>query len=179
MRIISGKYRKKRILPPKNLKVRPTTDIAKEGLFNILSNNLDIESLKVLDLFSGTGSISYEFASRGCNNITSIELNYRNFSFIRKTVNDLSFNQIKVIKTNVFVYLKQCREKYDLIFADPPYNLNDIEKIHELIFKNSLLNKEGLLIIEHSKRIKFTGLDGFFDKRIYGSVNFSFFRKSD
>lgn len=176
MRIISGKYKKKTIHPPKNLKVRPTTDIAKEGLFNILSNNLDFESLKILDLFSGTGNISYEFASRGCLDITSVELNFRNFAFIKKTISELKFKQINVIKTNAFVYLRQIKDSYDLIFADPPFDHSDINKIPLMIFENNLLKKEGLLIVEHSRDTDFSNLPNFVNIRMYGKVNFSFFQ---
>ena len=141
MRIIRGKYKKKHIYQPKNFEARPTTDIAKEGLFNIIENNFDIENISVLDIFSGTGSISYEFASRNCNNIISVEINYINYSFICKNVKELDFSQIKTYKTDAFKYLKKCNTSFDIIFADPPYNLKNIEDIPLLVFENKLLKK--------------------------------------
>ncbi len=176
MRIISGKFRKKSILPPKNFSARPTTDMAKESLFNILENSYDIKKLKVLDLFSGTGSITYELASRECDNITAVELNFKHYAFIKKTVGDLNIShQVKVIKTNAFNFIKKTEETYDLIFADPPYNLKDLETIPQLIFENNILNENGVLIFEHSKNFNFNNHPHFAFHKQYGSVNFSFF----
>jgi 16S rRNA (guanine(966)-N(2))-methyltransferase RsmD len=177
MRIISGKYRRKTINPPKNFKARPTTDMAKESLFNMLQNEFSFEDLKVLDLFAGTGGISYEFASRYCEDITCVELNYNHFSFIKNTIKDLGFEkEIAAIKSNVFVFLRNHGEKYDLIFADPPYDLKEIDSIPELIFKNANLKQEGILIVEHSANTSFTSNKHFYLHKNYGSVNFSFFR---
>lgn len=176
MRIISGKFRRKSIFPPKNFKARPTTDVAKESLFNILENLVEIEDLEVLDLFSGTGGISYEFASRGCKHITSVELNYQHFSFIKKTIAELGLeNEIKAIKSNAFVFIQRIKEQYDLIFADPPYDLKNLETIPNEIFENKLLKKDGLLILEHSEQNNFSSHPNFTNHKKYGSVNFSFF----
>lgn len=176
MRIISGKFKKKAIYPPKNFKARPTTDVAKEGLFNIIENNYDIELLKVLDLFGGTGSISYEFASRGCNDITCVELNYKHYSFIIKTTKELNLEkEIHVTKANAFRYLEKCPHKFNLIFADPPYDIKGIETIPELVFNNDLLLPNGTLIVEHSEHTSLNDLPFFTRIKKYGSVNFSFF----
>lgn len=175
MRIISGKYKGRMIHPPKNFSARPTTDFAKESLFNILNNNFDFEEIKALDLFSGTGSISFELASRGCLDITSIELSYNHFAFIKKTVSDLQLFQIKVLKADVFKYLKNCKETYNFIFADPPYELQNIESIADIVFEKNLLRNHGWLIIEHGFKTNFSDYPNFKEKRAYGSVNFSIF----
>ena len=175
MRIISGIYKKKIISPPKNFKLRPTTDIAKEALFNIISNNFDIEKISVLDLFSGTGSISYEFASRGCNNIISIEKNFKHASFIKNTSKQLNFTQIRTIKADVFTYLNSCKSSFDIIFADPPYDLKKINEIPEYVFSNNLLNNNSWLIIEHSKQTNFSEQPYFKEVRNYSKVHFSIF----
>lgn len=180
MRIISGKYRKKNIVPPGNFKARPTTDMAKESLFNILENLVDIESLKVLDLFGGTGSITYEFASRGCTDITCVELNYVHQSFIKRTIHELHFEkEVKVVRADVFKFIKQNTESYDLIFADPPYSLPELNTIPGLIFTKNLLKPDGILIVEHSVEDAFTNEPGFFQHKKYGAVNFSFFKRID
>lgn len=176
MRIISGKFRKKSIFPPKNFKARPTTDVAKESLFNIIENNFDIGTLIVLDLFGGTGSISYEFASRECPDITCVELNYSHYAFIRDTAKNLQIeHQLKVIKSNVFTFLKNHKNQYDLIFADPPYDLPKLESIPDLILEKQLLSVDGWLILEHSKNNQFSNHPNFSFTKQYGSVNFSFF----
>ncbi|RLD61744.1 MAG: 16S rRNA (guanine(966)-N(2))-methyltransferase RsmD [Bacteroidetes bacterium] len=177
MRIISGKYKKKIISPPKNFKLRPTTDIAKEALFNIIANNFDIENISVLDLFSGTGSISYEFASRGCEKIVCVEKNYKHISFIKSTVEKLNFSQIKAIKADVFSYLNSSQSTFDLIFADPPYDLKEIDKIPERVFANNLLNKNSWLIVEHSEKTDFSETPYFKELRAYSKVHFSIFEK--
>ncbi len=179
MRIISGIYKKKIILPPKNFKLRPTTDIAKEALFNIIYNNFDIEKISVLDLFSGTGSISYEFASRGCNNIISIEKNFKHVSFIKNTAEQLNFTQIKAIKADVFTYLNSCKYSFDIIFADPPYDLKELKKIPEYVFSNNLLNNNSWLIIEHSKQTNFSEYLYFKEVRNYSKVHFSIFKNRE
>ena len=178
MRIISGRFRKKTIQPPKNFRARPTTDVAKEGLFNILENRLDFESLKVLDLFSGTGSISYEFVSRGCLDVTSVELNYHHFDFINKTVHQLEIQkEMKVIKSNAFVFISHMNQQYDLIFADPPYDLKELDSIPDKIMQHQLLLPGGLLIVEHSDKTKFIDHPDFSMQKSYGHVNFSFFEE--
>lgn len=176
MRIISGIHKGKRIIAPKKLPVRPTTDFAKEALFNMLSNEYDIEHLSVLDLFSGTGNIAYELASRGAKEICCIDENYHCVNFIKKTSKELEFNQLSVFKNDVFKYLKKYPKQFDLIFADPPYNLKNIEEIVNLVFKNGLLNKDGQLIIEHDRNSNFSDHPNFIQHRKYGNVNFSIFK---
>jgi len=159
-----------------NLPVRPTTDFAKEGLFNILNNLVDFESLKVLDLFSGTGSIAFEFLSRGAPEVTAIDANHRCVDFIKKTAETFGAGNLKPVRTNVFVFLKHMIGKYDLIFADPPYELDGIESIPDLVLNSDLLEAEGLFILEHSDKYKFEHHPAFFQKRNYGSVHFTFFK---
>jgi len=161
--------------PPKNFKARPTTDFAKESLFNILNNNFDFSEVKALDLFSGTGSISYELASRGCPEIICIELNFNHLSFIKKTIQELHFTQIKAFRADTFKFLKTCNTSFDFIFADPPYDLNNIEIIPDIIFERNLLNTNGWLIIEHGAKTSFVNHPRFKEHRNYGSVNFSIF----
>lgn len=175
MRIVSGTHRGRRINPPNNLPVRPTTDIAKESLFNILNNYIDFEAVRVLDIFTGTGSISFEFASRGCNDITSVDSNFRCIDFIERTATQFKMEQITAIRSDVFSFLKYVKKPYDIIFADPPFDLPDREKIAELVFTNKLLNKDGYLIIEHSRDIDFSAHPKFAEMRKYGKVQFSFF----
>ncbi|OFX54861.1 MAG: 16S rRNA (guanine(966)-N(2))-methyltransferase RsmD [Bacteroidetes bacterium GWA2_30_7] len=176
MRIISGKYKGRQINPDKNFSARPTTDIAKEGLFNILNNNFYYDEISVLDLFAGTGGIGYEFASRGCENVTSVELNPNHHYFIKKTADSLKLENFKAIKANAFSYLKNCYEKYDVIFADPPYESKDYQLIPQLVFEKQLLKENGWLIIEHPIAVKFPDCPQLFDKRNYSKVNFSFFK---
>lgn len=178
MRIISGKFRGRRLVPPINLPVRPTTDFAKEGLFNVLNNLLDFESLRVLDLFSGTGSIAFEFLSRGAIEVTAIDSNHRCIEFIKKTADTWGAQNIKAVKTNGFVFIKRMVSTYDLIFADPPYDLDGIEAIPDLIFSSDLLAEDGMLILEHSSGYKFEKHLNFDSHRQYGSVNFSIFKKA-
>ena len=176
MRIISGKHKSKRITAPKKLPVRPTTDMAKESLFNILNNTYYFDSIAVLDLFSGTGNISYEFASRGTKNIVAVDQNYDCVKFINKTIKELDLDII-VYKSDVYKFLEKTPLKSDIIFADPPYNF-DVEqflKIVDLVFENNLLLEDGVLIVEHAKYTDLSKHDKFsYDKRYGGNV-FSFF----
>ena len=176
MRIISGKYKGRRINPPKNLPVRPTTDMCKEALFNILNNNFNFTELKVLDLFSGTGSISYEFASRGAEPITSVDGDMGCVTFIKKTAKEFDMD-ITAIKSDVLKFLEKHKGSYDIIFADPPYGMEqkEFEKIVELIFDNELLEEEGMLIMEHSKYTKLENSPNFSFSKTYGGSVFSFF----
>ncbi|MEI6434053.1 MAG: RsmD family RNA methyltransferase [Bacteroidota bacterium] len=176
MRIVSGKFRGRRLQPPVNLPVRPTTDFAKEGLFNVLNNLVDFESLKVLDLFSGTGSIAFEFISRGAVEVTTVDSNNRCIDFIKKTVDSFGITNMKPVKSNCFTFLKHSFNKYDLVFADPPFTLDEIELIPDLVFEADLLNTDGLFIFEHSSRYLFEQHSRFIQRRQYGSVNFSFFK---
>jgi len=178
LRIISGTHKGRRFTPPKNLPVRPTTDMAKEGLFNVLNNLVDFTELSVLDLFTGTGSITFEFASRGCKSVVSIDKNYRCVEHVRKAAIDLGFENIKTIKADIFKILKGVNYSFDLIFADPPYGLEGISQIPDLVFKNGWLNKNAWLIVEHPKELDFTRHHYFFQKRNYGRVNFSFFKNN-
>ena len=173
MRIISGHHKGRKIIPPKKLNARPTTDIAKESLFNILHNHYNMNKVSTLDLFSGTGNISYEFGSRGCNNIISIDNNYTATSFINTTSNILSLN-IRTIKIDALKYLDSTKETFDIIFADPPYKYEKHQEIVDLINKRKILNKGGMLIIEHDKTTDLQGKD--IEKRKYGTVHFSIFK---
>jgi 16S rRNA (guanine966-N2)-methyltransferase len=177
MRIISGKYRSRQIHPPTNLPVRPTTDFAKESLFNILNNLIDFEDLRVLDLFAGTGNISYEFFSRGAKEVTAVEMDRKCVSFIEKTSQMLNAECLNAIQMDVFQYFKHAFGKYDVIFADPPYIMEQIEELPDLVFRTDLLADEGIFILEHSKRYHFADHPFFDQHRKYGNVNFSFFRK--
>jgi len=176
VRIICGAKKGKTIGRDNRLTVRPTTDFAKEGLFNILSNRFDLSSFVVLDLFSGSGSISYEFASRGCREIHSVEIDPRHVAFIRTTAVKLGLSQIRVIREDAFHFLSICKVRYDIIFADPPYDMTRINEIPELIFANNLLKPDGIIILEHSKQNSFSGHANFLDHRNYGNVHFSFFK---
>jgi 16S rRNA (guanine966-N2)-methyltransferase len=175
MRIISGKFKGRRISAPTNITARPTTDFAKEGLFNLLNNRIDFENIQVLDLFAGTGGIGIEFVSRGADNVTAIELNDRHCAFIRKICAELKIDNHTLIKTDVFKYLKSTSGKYDLIFADPPYELKQIAEIPDLVFEAHILAVDGLFILEHSSKDNFSKHPNFSDHRAYGNVNFSFF----
>ncbi|WP_273371145.1 RsmD family RNA methyltransferase [Alistipes megaguti] len=177
MRIISGKYRGRTINPPRNLRARPTTDFAKENLFNVLNNLIDFEECDVLDLFAGTGSISYEFASRGAKSVTSVEINPVHYNFIRETARQLGITNLHPVKANVFLYLKSCPKKFDVIFSDAPYDLEGSEEVIREVFARDLLQPDGLLIFEHSKKMDFSQYEGFWQLRSYGSVQFSFFKK--
>lgn len=163
--------------PGKNFKARPTTDFAKESLFNILANNIDFEKVKFLDLFSGTGSISYEFLSRQCKDVTLVELNFKHIQFIKSVMKEL--NEIaKVYRADVFKFIENHKIKYDIIFADPPYDHPRFGEIPGSILRNNLLAENGILIIEHSKQYQFNEIPGFYDLRKYGSVHFSFFHQT-
>lgn len=175
MRIISGKHKGKTLFAPKSLPVRPTTDFAKEALFNILSNEFDLEQIEVLDLCSGTGNIAYEFASRGTKKIRCIDQNFNCVSFIKKTCKALGFDQVEVYKNDIFKYLNKYDQQFDLIFADPPYDLKTVGKIPELVFEHHLLNKNGWLILEHDRNWNFSDHPHFIEHRTYSSVNFSIF----
>ena len=177
MRIISGIYRGRMINPPRNLRARPTTDFAKENLFNVLGNIVDFEELDVLDLFSGTGSISYEFASRGARSVTSVEINSVHHNFIRQTARDLKFENFYAVKANVFLYLKSCAKQFDLIFSDAPYDLEGSDEVIKSVMERNLLREDGFLIFEHSKDRDYSQYENFWQLRSYGSVQFSFFKK--
>ncbi|PQJ78744.1 RsmD family RNA methyltransferase [Polaribacter porphyrae] len=177
MRIISGKLKGRRLKAPKNLPVRPTTDMAKESLFNILNNHYYFDAISVIDLFAGTGNISYEFASRGTQSISAIDANYNCIRYINKTAKELEI-PINTFKSDVYKFIEKSSLKADIIFADPPYNFEAEEflKIANIIFERNLLNDDGLLIIEHSKYTDLTSHKNHsYDKRYGGNV-FSFFK---
>lgn len=176
MRIISGEHGRRRINPPANMPhTRPTTDIAKEGLFNVISNNLDIEELKALDLFGGTGSISYELASRGAKDLTVVEKDSKMYEFIKKTVVELKLENFKVLKVDVFKFIDQCTDKYDFIFAGPPYALGNIDDLPRLIFDQQLLNNKGWFVLEHTPRNDYKKFPFYTTERNYGTTVFSIF----
>jgi len=180
MRIISGTHKGKRIVAPKKLPVRPTTDMAKEALFNILNNTHQFSQLSVLDLFSGTGNIAYEFASRGSKQLTAVDAHYNCVKFIKKTSKDLELN-VTTIKSDVFKFLEKAYITADIIFADPPYDFKEdnFKKIPELIFAKNLLNPNGQLIIEHSKYTDLSKFTNFKTCRRYGNAVFSFFENPE
>ena len=176
MRIISGDLGGRRINPPSKMpKTRPTTDIAKEGLFNILQNNLDFENLKTLDIFGGTGSISYELASRGANDLTIVEMDSKMYEFIKKTSTDLKIENFLVLKMDVFKYISTCTEQFDFIFAGPPYALTTIDDLPVLVFEKQLLKPGGWFILEHTPRNDYEKFPFFKLSRNYGSTIFSIF----
>ena len=175
MRIISGTHRGRRFNPPKGFRSRPTTDISREALFNVLSNTYQLDGLRVIDLFAGSGGISFEFASRGVSNVIMVEKSFPVFKHLIKTVHELGFDRIHVIKKDVFKWILLTEEKADIIFADPPFDHTEIEKLPSLIFDNNLLHKGGCLVLEHSSSHNFEALKEFSHTKSYGSVNFSFF----
>lgn len=179
MRIISGSHKSRQIKAPKNLPVRPTTDMAKEALFNILVNHFDLEDVVVLDLFAGTGNITYEFASRGALGVTSIDTELRCIDFIRTTSKELGFDAVLAFRSDAFRYLQNTQNNYDIIFCDPPYDMEGIESIPQIVFEKKLLREDGWLIIEHSKRQNLGNLAGFRESRHYGNVNFTIFTNPD
>jgi 16S rRNA (guanine(966)-N(2))-methyltransferase RsmD len=176
MRIISGKYKSKRISAPKNLPVRPTTDMAKESLFNILNNLYYFDSISVLDLFAGTGNISYEFASRGTETIYAVDAHFACIKFINQIAKELDFD-ITTFKSDVYKFLEKTSTKTDIIFADPPYDFEESQflKIADLVFEKELLNEEGTLIIEHSKHTDLSSHPKLNYQKRYGGSVFSFF----
>ena len=176
MRIIGGELGGRKVNPPSKMPhTRPTTDIAKEGLFNILQNNLDTENLKTLDLFGGTGSISYELASRGAKDITVIEKDHTMYEFIKKTSLELGLEHFKVLKMDVFRFMMQCTEKFDFIFAGPPYALPNIDDLPKLVIEKKLLSDNGWFILEHTPRNDYEGYPLFVTQRNYGTTIFSIF----
>ena len=180
MRIISGHFKSRRITAPKNLPVRPTTDMAKESLFNILNNLFYFDDISVLDLFAGTGNISYEFASRGTNQITSVDQDFGCIKFINDTSEKFEM-PIQTIKSDVFKFLEKTTLQAHIIFADPPYSFSDEQftKIAELVFQNNVLANDGILIIEHSKHTDLSSLRHYNYSKSYGGNMFSFFENKE
>lgn len=178
MRIISGKLKGRHIPVRKNFPARPTTDFAKENLFNILNNRLVFEDLKVLDLFAGTGSISFEFASRGSKMVHAVEKNFQSSKYIKQTAEKLGLGQIKCFSHDAFRFLNRATEKYNLVFADPPYQMEGIENIPEIILESDLLEDGAWLILEHPAQYQFSAHPNFVEMRKYSSVHFSIFINS-
>ncbi|MFK8037095.1 MAG: 16S rRNA (guanine(966)-N(2))-methyltransferase RsmD [Crocinitomicaceae bacterium] len=175
MRVIRGKYRSRRFSPPKNFPSRPTTDFAKESLFNILENRIELDGLDVLDLFAGTGNISLEFLSRGAESVLSIDQNYPAYKYMKTTQHELNEGGWQILKQDVFKFVPKINQKYSLIFADPPFGLKGVNSIPDLIFDNEILKPDGDLIIEHGQETDFSNHPKFIEIRKYGGVNFSFF----
>lgn len=179
MRIISGELGGRRFQPPNHMPyTRPTTDIAKEGLFNILQNNLDFETIKTLDLFGGTGSISYELASRGVPDLTVVEKDQTMFEFIKKTTTDFKIENLKLVRADVFKFIQTCSNRFDFIFAGPPYALTNIDDLPRLIFEKKLLENKGWFVLEHTPRNDYKQFPYFRSERNYGTTVFSIFEEN-
>lgn len=177
MRVISGIYKRRRFDVPRSFKARPTTDFAKENLFNVLSNHLDFEEggVEALDLFAGTGSISVELLSRGCTQVVSVEKDREHYAFICKVMQELKAVNWLPVRADVFKFVKSTHRCFDLVFADPPYELKELEALPDLVLGNGLLKPGGLFVLEHGKKNHFEAHPCFIEHRSYGSVNFSFF----
>jgi len=177
MRVISGKYKRRRFDVPRTFKARPTTDFAKENLFNVLSNYIDFEdNISALDLFSGTGSIGIELVSRGCDRVVSVEKDRDHYAFICKIKQEVKAEDWFPMRGDAFKFIKGSGAKFDFIFADPPYELQELSTLPDLIFGNELLKEDGIFVLEHGKTDNFEAHPHFTERRIYGSVNFSFFK---
>jgi 16S rRNA (guanine(966)-N(2))-methyltransferase RsmD len=176
LRIIGGKYKGRIIEISRNYKGRPTTDFARESLFNILNNTTDFDTVRVLDLFGGSGSISFEFASRGCLSVDVVDIDFHSLKAIDEMTLKLGITGLRAIRSDSFKYLKSCRKKYDIIFADPPYAMKELPELPDRVIHSSLLENDGRFILEHPKEYNFSGHPYFTEHRKYGNVNFSFFR---
>lgn len=177
MRIIRGKYGRRRFDVPANITARPTTDFARENIFNVIENLTDIEGIDALDLFAGTGAVTFELLSRGASSVTSVEKAATQFRFIEKVAQTLGENNLSLVRGDVFRYIAAAPRRFDFIFADPPYDHARFAEIPQLVLDSGMLREGGIFIIEHSKAHDFSALPGFIDHRAYGSVNFSIFRK--
>ena len=175
MRIVGGKYRNRRIDPPTGIEARPTTDYAKEGLFNVLHHSVALEGIRVLDLFAGTGNIALEFLSRGAREVVSVDQDRKLFAFMQRLAREWNEPAWRMVRSDVFTFLRGHRGRYDIIFADPPFQLEGIDRIPTLGFEGGLLEPDGLLIVEHSEHTDLSGLPGYLRTRNYGTVRFSFF----
>jgi 16S rRNA (guanine(966)-N(2))-methyltransferase RsmD len=179
LRIISGTYKGRHIPVPRTFKARPTTDFAREGLFNVLANNIDFRGLIVLDLFAGTGSIGLEFLSRGAERVDLVEMDSRTTAFLRQTTKQLGMDNARIIRSEVTRFIRQCRTRYDLVFADPPYDLDPIPLLPDLVLNADIISDGGWLILEHGKNHSFGQHAHFQVLRKYGSVHFSFFAQKE
>lgn len=177
MRIVGGIYKGRIFKPGKNFKARPTTDIAKEGLFNILENRYDFSNKTVLDIFSGSGSMGYEFVSRGCKEAVMVEKDFVHHRFILNVLEILKIENAKIVRADVFAFLRSYKGSFDFIFADPPFDLKNFAEVPDAVLKTNLLNNNGLFILEHSKEHDFSKHQFFKEIRNYGKVNFTFFEK--
>ena len=175
MRIIRGSRKGKVLSPPAGLPVRPTTDAAKEGLFNIIEHAWEWEGLHVLDLFAGTGNLSFEFVSRGCSQVTALDMNPRCTDWIRQTASHLEFDNLYVVRSEAFSYLRAAGTRYHLITADPPYDMPESIRIPDMVFERGMLHPGGWLILEHPRELDFSQHPCFLMHKVYGKVNFSFF----
>lgn len=177
MRIITGEYKGRRFDIPRTFKARPTTDFAKENIFNVMMGLIDFDGASALDLFAGTGSISLELLSRGCESVVSVELDRDHARFISECVKKLGTDRHVLIRGDVFRFLKTCRRQFDIIFADPPYQLPNLSTVPDLVFEHDILAPDGILVFEHGKQNDFSSHPRFWEHRAYGSVNFSVFTK--
>lgn len=175
MRIVGGKYRNRRLHPPHEMEARPTTDFAKEGLFNVLQHSVPLEGIRVLDLFAGTGNISLEFLSRGAAEVISVELDRNLYAFMQRTARELNENGWRMVKGDVFTFLGSHRGQYDVVFADPPFHLDSVDRIPALVHQAGLLGEEGVLIVEHHEKTDPSQWAGYQRTRRYGTIHFSFF----
>lgn len=175
MRIIGGSLKGRVILPPRGYKARPTTDFAKEGLFDVLSNEYEFDSLQVLDLFAGTGAIGFEFASRGAGRVCCVEMDRDNAAFIRREAMRLGLDAVTIVRDNVFDFLPLCRDRFDIVFADPPYSMEGVQTIPDRVFSTEVLYPERYLIVEHGEAGMFREHPRFVKEKSYGRVHFSFF----
>ncbi|MBP5541233.1 MAG: 16S rRNA (guanine(966)-N(2))-methyltransferase RsmD [Bacteroidales bacterium] len=175
MRIIAGNLRGRRLNPPTTLPVRPTTDMARESLFNILNNYVDYDECAVLDLFAGTGAVSLEFVSRGAKEVTAVDINAQCVDFIKASALQFGVKNLHVVRSDVFDLLKRAYKKFDIVFADPPYALEDLPKLPDLVFEKEILTPDGIFILEHPREFQFEEHPHFWQHRHYGKVNFTFF----
>jgi 16S rRNA (guanine(966)-N(2))-methyltransferase RsmD len=177
MRIVSGKYKSRRFEIPGSFKARPTTDFAKENLFNVIANRMDLEGTTALDLFAGTGSISFELLSRGCKEVVCVEKEFAHYAFIKKVKAELKDDCLITVKGDAFRFIESSKQSFDFIFADPPYALKNTDRIPEMILSGHLLKADGIFVMEHPKEHDFSALPYFVQRRAYGAVNFSIFIK--
>lgn len=175
MRIIAGNLRGRRLNPPQNLPVRPTTDMARESLFNILNNYVDYEDCSVMDLFAGTGAVSLEFVSRGAKEVTSVDINAQCTDFIKQSAQQFGIRNLHVVRADVFDMMKRLNRKFDIVFADPPYSLEGLATLPDMIFERQALTDDGIFILEHPREFSFEEHPHFWQHRNYGKVNFTFF----
>lgn len=176
MRIIRGKYGRRRFDVPHNITARPTTDFARENIFNVIENIIDLDGVDALDLFAGTGAVSYELLSRGCASVTAVEKASTQYNFIVKVKGLLGDENLKIVRGDVFRFISTCRHKFDFIFLDPPYDLERFGELPELIFKSAILKENTVIVLEHSAKYDFSTLPHFYEHRAYGSVNFTIFQ---